>query len=254
METVWTIAIASFREAIRDRVLYTLFLFTLIMMALSHVVEALVMAQKAKVVKDIGLGAISIMGLLIAITIGAGIFLKEIRRLRGYSLLSKPISRAQFVLGKYLGAVITLALIIVLMGCLLSANAAAIEGRFDPNLLVGIDFIFVELSVVAAFALLFSTFCSPMVSGLLTFTLFASGHLVNGFKNAFLIDQYRLGKLFYGVFLLLPDLEKFDLKADAVYHTLPPWRDLFFLTIYGVIYVCLALFLSWVALRNKDVK
>jgi ABC-type transport system involved in multi-copper enzyme maturation permease subunit len=223
------------------------------MMALSHVVDSLVIAQKAKTIKDMGLGAISIIGLLIAITMAANIFLKDIRGLRGYALLSKPISRIQFIVGKYLGALITLAVIIVLMGCVLMVDAAAMEGSLDRNLVVGVHFIFVELSVITAFGLLFSTFCAPMTSGLLTFAFYVVGHLTHAIQGLVPSESLSLKQGLYWVLSLLPDLEKFNLKADVVYQTLPAWHQLMLVVLYGAIYVFVALFLSWLVIRRRDI-
>ena len=254
MEKVITIALASLREAIRDRILYTLFLFALAIMALSHVVDSLVFAQKAKIVKDIGLGGISITGLLIAIAISASIFLKDVRGLRGCALLSKPISRAQFVLGKYLGALITLGVIVVLMGCIVMADAGVMEGKLDRNLMVGVSLIFVELSVIVAFGLFFSTFCAPITSGCLTFAVYVLGHVTHTVGGPESLDGFSLSQVIYGVLSLFPNLERFNLKADVVYDTLPAWQYLLSLTLYGAMYVCVALFLAWLVTRKRDIK
>ena len=254
MRTVRTIAILSFREAIRDRILYTLFFFCLLMMGMSRIIESMVMAQRAQIIKDIGLGAISIIGLSISIIIGVKIFSKELRKFSGYALLSKPVLRGHLLLGKYMGVLLTLGVILSLMGSILMLSAAVSEGKFDPYLFVGINSILLELSVLIAFTLLFSTFCPPFSSGVLTFVLYALGHLISLLKSTFSIDSSILSHILNGLFLLIPDLERFNLKSDIVYHTLPPWQYLMSLILYGFIYVSVALFLSWLVIRKKDMQ
>jgi ABC-type transport system involved in multi-copper enzyme maturation permease subunit len=254
MGVIRTIALASFREAIRDRVLYTILLFSILMMASSHVVESLVISQKSKIVKDMGLGAISIFGLLISISIGVNIFFKEIKRLSSYALVSKPVSRWQVIAGKYAGALITLVVVIVLMGLILMLDTAAAEGRFDPYLLVGISMILLEFSIITAFALLFSTFCTPLLSGLLTGALYVLGHTVALLKDTSPVQAYISEYGLIDPFLLIPDLEKFNFKAEVVYRTLPSWTSMVTSVMYGIILVFMALFLSWLVIRRMDIK
>ena len=254
MRTIQAIAILSFREAIRDRILYTLFIFSLIIIGLSNVVESLVIAEKARIIKDLGLGGISIIGLFVSISVCVSIFSKELRKYSSFPLLSKPVLRGQFLLGKYTGALITLGLMIVLMGAIFLLNVFLVERRFDPYLLVGLSLIFIELSVIISFALLFSTHLAPVTSGILTFAVYVLGHSISSLQHLFSTDSNALGYLINGLIFLVPDLGKFNLKADVVYHTLPSWQHLIFLSMYGVSYICAAIVLSWFLIRKKDMQ
>jgi ABC-type transport system involved in multi-copper enzyme maturation permease subunit len=254
MMPVMTIALASFREAIRAKILYTFLLFALIMMAFSRVLESTVMAERAKMVKDIGLGAISLIGIFIAITVGANVFFKELKRLSSYSLFSKPVSKGQILLGKYVGAVFAIGVTIVFMGSILLLNTAAVTRKVDPHLLVGVGSIFMELAVIAAFALFFAVFGSPVLSGILTGGVYVLGHMVAFFRPV--LEAFFPGypPLLNIVFLCVPDLERFNLKANAVYHDLPSGQHLVILLAYGVTYIVAALFAAWLLLRKKDIK
>lgn len=254
MRTIQAIAILSFHEAIRDRILYTLFAFSLIMFGMSNVIETLVVAEKARIIKGIGLGGISIIGLFVSISVSVNIFSKELRGYRSCFLFSKPLSKGQFLLGKYIGALIILGLMILLMGSVLFLNLSLVERKFDLDLLIGFGFIFIELSVVISYALLFSNLFASVTSGILTFAIYVFGHLAGLLQNVFSTDSYALGYLIKSLFLILPNLDKFNLEADIVYHTLPSWQHLIFLTVYGVSYICAAIVLSWFLIRKKDMQ
>ena len=149
-----------------------------------------------KIIKDLGLAATSIFGLFIAVFIGIGLVSKEVERRSIYSLLSKPIERYQLVLGKYLGLVLTLAVNVAVMAVALYAVLAYMAWMrrsgarpaweapaLDPALLKAIALIFVELALVTAIALFFSTFSTPMLSAALTFGLFVAGHFSADLRN-----------------------------------------------------------------------
>ena len=254
MRTIQAIAILSFREAIRDRILYSIFVFSLVVLGLSNVIETLVVAEKARIIQDIGLGGISIVGLFVSIGVCVNIFSKELGGYRTSFLFSKPVSKGQFLLGKYIGALIILGVMIVLMGSVLLLNLFLVERKFDPDLLIGLGFIFIELSVVTSFALLFSNLFAPITSGILTFAIYVLGRLTGLLQGVFSADSYALHSLIKSLFFLLPDLNKFNLGADIVYHTLPSWQHLVLLSMYGVSYICSAIVLSWFLIRKRDIK
>src|SRR5437867_10705162 len=115
MRAVVAIAVNVFRESVRDKVLYNLVLFAVVMIGASYLIGQLTAGQDVKIIKDLGLAAISVFGLFIAVFIGIGLVSKEVERRTIYSLLSKPISRQQFIVGKYLGLVLTLLVNVAVM-------------------------------------------------------------------------------------------------------------------------------------------
>src|SRR5687767_13336307 len=187
MRAIGWIAVNVFRESVRDKVLYNLVLFAVLMMGASYLIGQLTAGQDVKIIKDLGLAATSIFGLFIAVFIGIQLVAKEVERRSIYSLLSKPIDRYQLILGKYAGLVLTLAVNLAMMSIALylvlaymawMIGPAALQGLdapvFDPALLKAIGLTFVELSVVTAIALFFSTFSTPLLSAALTFALFVA--------------------------------------------------------------------------------
>ena len=182
---ILTIARNTFREAIRDRILYNLLFFALLMIAISLLIATLTVGEQSKIIIDIGLGSINIFGALIAIFLGIGLIIKEIEKKTIYNILSKPVPRYQFIAGKYLGLLITILVNIAIMGAGLYLILIANEFRWGHDL-SNINFdiwkaiymIFIELMVVTALALMFSTFSSSStLSAIFTIAVYFIGHL-----------------------------------------------------------------------------
>ena len=191
-----TIAVSVFRESVRDKVLYNLVFFAVLLIAVSYLLSQLTAGQDMKVIKDLGLAAMSLFGLFIAVFIGIGLVSKEVEKRSIYALLAKPIRRQEFVIGKYLGLVLTLFVNLAIMAVAyygVLGAVAWIDGAWfrphweapavDPALLKAIAMIFLQLAIVVAIALFFSTFSSPMLAAALTFGLYVVGHFNADLKN-----------------------------------------------------------------------
>src|SRR5918998_131695 len=175
------IAIArnAFREAVRDRVLYNLVFFVLLLIVGAIFLGELSDAQESKIIIDMGLSAMLLFGVFIAIFVGVGLVYKEIERRTIYAIFSKPVGRGEFLLGKYLGLCLTLAVNVAVMGAGVSLALLYVNGGWHPLVLgiwPAVALIYVELMIVVSVALLFSSFSSPALSALLTFFVFVIGH------------------------------------------------------------------------------
>ena len=164
MSAVAAIALNTFREAIRDRILYLILAVALVLIALARFVSMLTVGSEIKIVKDLGLSAISIFGLLTTVFVGVSLVFKEIERRTIFTLLAQPVKRWQFVVGKYLGLLLALATSVGVTGAALLA-AVALSGETPWPLFPAIILIFVELALVAAFAVLFWSFTNPTPRG-----------------------------------------------------------------------------------------
>lgn len=268
MRAVRTVAVNVFRESVRDRVPYNLVLFAVLLISSSYLIGQLTAGQDMKIIKDLGLAATSVFGLFIAIFIGIGLVSKEVERRSIYALLSKPVSRAQFIAGKYAGLVLTLAVNVTVMAaalCLLlaymtwvapaSSAAAGETPGVDPALLKALFLIFVELMLVTALALFFSTFSSPILSAALTFGLYVAGHFNADLKNFDkVVDSRPAIWLARGVYHVLPDLSAFDVKTEAV-HGLPVTAGYLASTAaYGLAYIAVLLLVSTFIFSRRDFK
>jgi Cu-processing system permease protein len=268
MRSIRLVASAVFRESVRDRVPSSIVVFAVLLMAASYLIGQLTAGQDMKIIKDLGLAALSVFGLLIAVFIGIGLVSKEVERRSIYALLAKPVSRAQFLVGKYLGLVLTLAVNLSAMtlayyGVLFIMNAVAPEAvraawptpAVDPRLLIAVILIFGELMIVTAVALFFSTFSSPLLSALLTLGLWVAGHFNADLRNfAAVVDQPVAVTLARALYYVLPNLAPFNVKAEVVYGG-PVLASHVVLTLgYAVVYVVALLMAAIVIFRRRDFK
>src|SRR6185436_18426174 len=182
-----TIAIArnAFREAVRDRVLYNLVLFALLLIASAVFLGELSAGEEAKIIVDLGLSAMLLFGAFIAIFVGVGLVYKEIERRTLYAILSKPVGRGQFLVGKYLGLSLTLLVNVTVMGLGVTLALLYVRRGWHPlaaQIWPAILLIYFELLIITAVALVFSSFSSPALSALLTFFVFIIGHFSTDLK------------------------------------------------------------------------
>jgi ABC-type transport system involved in multi-copper enzyme maturation permease subunit len=262
------VAASVFRESVRDRVPYNLVVFAVLLIGSSFLLGQLTAGQDIKIIKDLGLAATSIFGLFIAVFIGIGLVSKEVERRSIYALLAKPVSRSQFIAGKYAGllltlaanvAVMTIALYAVLGYMTLSESAEFRAGweapGMDPALLIAILLIFCELAVVTAIALFFSSFSTPLVSAGLTLALWAIGHFNAELRNFDRVVESRpVAWLARALYHLLPDFSAFDVKSQVV-HGLPVPPAYVASTIaYAVAYIACLLVLATVIFSRRDFK
>ena len=174
----WVVAVNTFREAVRDRVLYNLIFFALLMIAAAVLVGQISIDIERLVIVNLGLTSISVFGLLMAVFIGVGLVYKEIDKFTLYALLSKPIRRWEFLVGKYAGLLLTLTVNTALMTVGLAAALFYVTRAFprsDLSVLVAIYFILLKLALVTALALLFSCFSTPLLSTLFTLGVYLTG-------------------------------------------------------------------------------
>jgi ABC-type transport system involved in multi-copper enzyme maturation permease subunit len=268
VRVISAVAVNVFRESVRDRVPYNLVLFAVLLIGSSYLIGQLTAGQDVKIIKDLGLAATSVFGLFIAIFIGIGLVSKEVERRSIYALLAKPVSRRQFIAGKYAGLVLTLAVNVAVMTLALYAvlaymswtespqfKAAWETPAADPALLKASLLIFVELMLVTALALFFSTFSTPILSAVLTFGLYIAGHFNADLKNFDRIVESRPAVwLARGMYHVLPDLSAFDVKTEVV-HGLPVTAGYVAMTaLYGLAYIAGLLLVATLVFSRRDFK
>lgn len=214
-----TVALNTFKEAIRDNILYNLLIFALLIIGGSTIVANLTIGQGYKVVTDIGLASISIFGVLISIFVGIGLVYKEIDRKTIYNILSKPIRRWEFLLGKYMGLLITLGVNVFLMTLGLFITLYFLNGGLAWHLIPAVILIFLELMIITSVALFFSTFSTPTLSAIFTLAIYVIGHLT---EDLVLLGQKTESALIKGVtktlYYILPNLDNFNIRAQVVHN------------------------------------
>ena len=268
MIIIGRIAVSVFKESVRDKVLYSLVAFATLLIAVSYLLGQLTAGQDVKIIKDFGLAAIATFGLFIAVFIGIGLVWKEVDRRSIYSLLSKPIRRHEFILGKYAGLALTLFVNVAIMTVAFYAVLAYMNTQFaesaraawaapatDASMLVAIALIFLELLLVTAVALFFSTFSSPFLSAALTFGLWVIGHFNADLRNFEAVVESRAAAYFArGLYYLLPNFAAFDIKTHVV-HALPvPGSYVATTAAYAVCYIALLLAAAVAIFSRRDFK
>jgi Cu-processing system permease protein len=262
------VAYHVFKESVRDKVLYNLVLFAVLLISASYLIGQLTAGQDIKIIKDLGLAASAVFGLFIAVFIGVGLVWKEVDRRSVYNLLVKPIRRHQFIVGKFLGLALTLLVNIAVMAAALYAVLALMNwlepaiGKasvdapvLDPQLLKAFCLLYVQLLVVTSVALFFSTFSGPMLSAAFTFGLYVVGHFnadLAHFEDV--VESPAAAWLGKALYYLLPNLAPFDVKA-AVVHGLPvPAGYLALTAAYGLLYASAMVALAVLIFSRRDFK
>jgi ABC-type transport system involved in multi-copper enzyme maturation permease subunit len=267
MKVIGLVAVNVFKESVRDKVLYSIVVFAVILMSTTYVIGQLTAGQDIKIIKDLGLASISIFGLLIAIFIGIGLVWKEVEKRSIYTLLPKPMRRQQFLLGKYFGLVLTLVINIAVMTAAFyvvlalmrwvepGIDAASAAPATDPAMLKAIALIIVELMLVTAIALFFSTFSSPFLSAMLTAGVWVAGHFNSDLRNfGAVVASPMLAQLTRAMYLVLPNFSAFDVKAQVVHAQAVPVSYLALTSAYGVTYIGLVLVGAVLIFSRRDFK
>lgn len=252
------IARNAFREAVRDRVLYNLVVFVLLLIAGAIFLGELSAGQEAKIIVDLGLSAILLFGVFISIFVGVGLVYKEIERRTLYAILSKPIGRGEFLLGKYLGLCLTLLVNVAIMGVGLSLALVYVKRGWDPlvvRIWPAILLIYVELMILTGVAMLFSAFSSPALSALLTFLVFVIGHFSADLKTlANSMGSAPTRWFFAGLYYLLPNLANYNAITTAAHGSMPDTRALIAAVGYGIIYIAVLLAATTLIFSRRNLK
>jgi ABC-type transport system involved in multi-copper enzyme maturation permease subunit len=253
---VRTIAIATnvFREVIRDRVLYLIGFFALLLIVALRLLPEVAAGTEDKIFLDLGLAAIQVLGLIIAIFVGTSLVNKEIEKRTVLALIAKPISRAEFIVGKHLGLTAVLA---VLVGAMTAIYLSVVtwSGMQFPleSILVAALFLVLQLSLITATAILFGVFTSSLLATLLTFGVYLMGQSSRYLVNlSALASSPEIRRATKAIYLVLPDLSRLDLKNQAVSGALAAPSELLLNAGYGVVYTTLLLAIAIVIFSRRQ--
>jgi ABC-type transport system involved in multi-copper enzyme maturation permease subunit len=254
------VAINTFREARRDKIFYNLLIFALILIGGSMLLATLTLGEQSKIIMDFGLASINFFGILIAIFLGVSLVSKEIQKRTLYTVLSKPIGRTEFLLGKYAGLLLTLLIntAIMTIGLYLTLMLNQFSWGLpvtdvEPHLLNAVFMIYLELCLITAVALLFSTFTTTTLSAIFTLSIYVIGHISS--------DLVALGEklpakstafLLKAIYYILPNLSNFDIKGQVV-HKVAIEPIYFLLTgTYAVVYITLLIATATFIFNKRD--
>lgn len=242
---VLVIARNVFLEVIRDRILYLVAMFGLVMAIAMLLLPEVAAGTDAKMLLDLGLASINILGIVVAIFVGTGLVNKEIEKRTVLVLIAKPVSRAEFIMGKHLGLSAVIFVLLTLLTAIFVGlmKLRQIEFPLD-SILISIGFMFLEATLITAAAILFGVFTSSLLAMLLSFAVYLMGHLSRDIVTlGKLSENPAVQRVTNSLFLILPDLERLNLKNEAIYGTqvLPALPDLASNIAYGLLYTVLLL-------------
>jgi ABC-type transport system involved in multi-copper enzyme maturation permease subunit len=252
MNVILTIARNTFKEVLRDKVFYNVFVFALLMIGSALLLGTLTIGEQSKIIKDIGLASIDLFGVLIAIFVGVGLISKEIEKRTIYTIIAKPVHRYQFLLGRFAGLVFTMWVNTAVM--LVAFCVILVVGGTSPDsgLMKAVGLMTVAQLIVLSAAMFFSTFTTPTLSGIFTLALYVIGELTPDLKT---LSEKLSGVsrgLLSGSYYLLPNLALFNVKGEAV-HGVPITAGYMLTAIgYGVSYAAVVLLLSCFVFQRRD--
>ena len=233
------ITLNTFREAVRDRVLYNLVLFVLLLVASAPVISQISIGMEKLMLVNLGLSSISLFGVIIAIFVGIGLVSKEIEKKTLYTILSRPVRRWEFIAGKYLGLLLTLVVNAALMtvGFYL-ALLIFTRGlhQSDAMLLVAIYFIILQFMMMVAITLLFSTFSTPIFSAIFAFSLFVIGTFGNDLRNFAAMSHGATRWLATAAAYIMPNFASLNVISQAAHEQSVGGQLVLFNTIYALLY------------------
>ena len=253
MNQLAAIAVNTFKETIRDRILGVIVVFALIMIAGGLWLGSISLGQQGRMMKDFGLAAVTLFGLIVAVFVAASLVHKEVEKRTVFVLFSKPVSRSAFIAGKFAGLCGTMALVMAGMGAFLFAIVLIVDGSPSWMVLAAVAMIYVQLLVAMAVTIFFSTVTSAILASVLGICVFVAGQLSQN-----VLSLTRLGRngvtqaLSWVVYVVIPNLAAVDVKAGVVGERTVPWGEVALWTGYLLAYVVVVLALGVLIFRRKE--
>jgi ABC-type transport system involved in multi-copper enzyme maturation permease subunit len=265
MSRIAALALNTFREAVRNKVLYILLIFALVLLGLTYYFSQGALHEQLRVIRDVGLVGIELVGALIAIFIGVNLVYKELDRKTVFALIPKPIHRWEFVLGKYVGMLLTLAVLMAIMAVtlfiVLALGITVFGGDNDNStVLRAILLLFGEVAVITAVAVLFSSFSTPILSGALTLGIFVVGHFTPELRELIAkVESTPLRATMSAGMRVFPDLHLFYVSGSmvggqvvSVHGAYVDWSYVAMAGTYGALYAAAAIALAMIIFSRRD--
>jgi len=243
----------TFKESARNKMFYLLVFFGIAFALSSKLISFLTLGDAMKVLKDTGLAAINFFCVLIAIFTGINLVYKEIEKKTVFNILSKPLTRDQFIIGKFFGLALTLLAALLAMAVIFFLLVLLVGGGFDFKILLYFFMLYLELLIIVAISLLFSSFSTPILSFIFTVSLYLIGHVMwtfNEFKS--LLHSEPWLKFTQGIYYILPNLDKFNIKNEVVLNLPLQPATIIFTILYALVYILAVLGLTILIFRKRE--
>ncbi|WP_353258342.1 ABC transporter permease [Prochlorothrix hollandica] len=251
---IFVIASNAFREVIRDRALYLLGVFAVILLLANRALPDIAVVTSDKMLLDVGLGAMALIGLVVTVFVGTGLINREIEKRTMIVLLSKPVSRPELIVGKHLGLVAVTAVLVTTMTLFYMGLLWVQRIPFPVGAIaLSSGFLVLELSLLTAVAILFGVSTSSLLATLLTLAVYLVGHLSQDLVRMVQLTRSEdLQRLSKGLYLVLPDLSRLTLRNEAIYNALPPVGELVAHASYGLLYTLMVLIAAILIFMGRE--
>ncbi len=249
---IFVVAKNTFKESVRDKVFYALFAFAFVAITFTIFLGSISLDEDLHIVRSLGLAGIYLFGVLITVFLGTSLMYKEIERRTLYFILSKPISHGQVIAGKFLGLFSSVALSIAGMTIIYLGVVWYSGGGFDTLGLLAIFFEIIEVGLLIALSIFFSTFSKPLPSIVYALLVIYIGHSLG-----MLVDFTKRGSalahdVVQGLYYVLPNLEKFDIRDLVLYGNAPSLTAVFLVILYATIYTIILLAGGALLLQKRE--
>jgi ABC-type transport system involved in multi-copper enzyme maturation permease subunit len=252
---IMALATSTFLETVRDRIFYLVAIFGFIMLASTAILSPLTVGAQSKIMADVGLASMVIFGLLVVVFVGSSMVRKELEKGTIVTILSKPVGRREYLIGKFLGLNLTLASMLAIMGLLFLLMLFLAPGSFSLRFLGAFYLTFLELTLINAVVVFFSTSVSPVLAAMFTLGVFTVGHLSQSIRDFGQMQggvfQQQVSEL---VYYLTPNLEVFNLRGPIVHGTAVSGEHLVMATVYSLAWTVLLLVVAGSIFSRKELR
>ena len=260
MNRVWAVAINTFRDAIRHRVLYGIVAVVFAINLFAIVLGEMSLHQESRVARDLGLGGVSLFGCVTAIMLGVSLLYAEIKKRTIHTIVTKPIARYEFVIGKYVGMSITLSCLVLMFSAVMMLILWYQDVGINAALIKAVILAYFEVLIVAAIAVFFSSFSSPFLSGIFSFGLFAVGRMTMDIRALVATSESESIKVLGQVVLyIVPDLHIFSVSGGkvagenvSVHNDFVSWAYMGTSAAYAVLVISILIGLSIAIFSKRD--
>lgn len=253
MKVIWIIAINTFREIIRDRILYGLVVFALLLIGLSLALGQLSFSEQSRITANFGFTAIHLAAVILSVFVGSTLVAKEIEKKTVLTLLARSITRSQFLLGKALGLYLIILVVISGLACVLSVVFIGFDLVINLQFMIGLLGILLESAVLLSATILFSTFSRPILVASFSIGLFLIGHWMNSLQFlAGRSDSQTFRWLSWSLSTALPNFERFNWRSLFLYGDVVATQEVAAVSLYGMAWCLIFLAVAAMVLRKRD--
>lgn len=249
---IFAIAKNTFRETIRDRVLYAILVFSLGFLGFTLVISSISLGTDLHIMRSLGLAGMYLFSVIITVFLGTSLIYKEIEKRTLYFILAKPISRAEVIIGKFFGLLASVSVCVMGMFIVYLGMIAFKGGGFDGVALLSGFYTLLDLSVLIALSILFSTFATPLASAMYAVVIIYVGHslevIMQAVRNSGPLAKAVANVLYY----ILPNLEKFDIRNLVIYGTHPSFASVVSVVAYAAVYCAVLLYIATLAFKTRE--